>query len=220
MSDDFKDEVTDVQLDPPLVVHKKTDASYYDGGINVDMNETHIEEEKKPTIERHRFKKDPDKKSSKFPVILFIIVILVGVFCALYFTGNITFGNKNAEKTTKETTTETTTSLEQAYAGTIVVKGTYIFVDAQEVDGIQGLQDALRYVDKSTTAYTIIDENADPNFLNNNVLPILLDMGFYDKNTNIVHQGYTGLMAKDETTTTTTTTTQPSTAPSTQPAQQ
>ena len=78
----------------------------------------------------------------------------------------------------------------------------------------------MRYVDKSTTAYTIIDENADPNFLNNNVLPMLLDMGFYDKNTNIVHQGYTGLMAKDETTTTTTTTTQPSTAPSTQPAQQ
>ena len=76
MSDDFKDEVTEVQLDPPLVVHKKTDASYYDGGINVDMNETHIEEEKKPTIERHRFKKDPDKKSSKFPVILLIIVIL------------------------------------------------------------------------------------------------------------------------------------------------
>ena len=76
----------------------------------------------------------------------------------------------------------------------------------------------MRYVDKSTTAYTIIDENADSNFLNNNVLPILLDMGFYDENTNIVHQGHTGLMAKDETTTQPSA--QPSTASSTQPVQQ
>lgn len=58
MSDDFKDEVTEVQLDPPLVVHKKTDASYYDGGINVDMNETHIEEEKSQLL------KDIDSKKT------------------------------------------------------------------------------------------------------------------------------------------------------------
>lgn len=133
-----------------------------------------------------------------------IIVIIAVVFCALYFTGNISFGNKSATKTTTETTTETTTSLEEAYAGTIVVKGTYIFVDAQEVDGIEGLQEALKYTDKSTTAYKIIDESADSNFLNNNVLPLLMDMGFYDKNTEIVHQGYTGLMAAEETTANTT----------------
>ena len=133
-----------------------------------------------------------------------IIVIIVAVFCGLYFTGNISFGKNDMTKTTKETTTETTTSLEEAYAGTIVVKGTYIFVDAVEVNGIEGLQEALKYTDKSTTAYKIIDESADSDFLNNNVLPILMDMGFYDKNTEILHQGYTGLMAAEETTTTTT----------------
>lgn len=200
----MSDEIREEQLDAPLVVHKKSDASYQDGGINVDMNETHIEEEKRPTLERHRFKKDPNKKSNKAPVAILIIVIIAVVFCALYFTGNISFGNKSATKTTTETTTETTTSLEEAYAGTIVVKGTYIFVDAQEVNGIEGLQEALKYTDKSTTAYKIIDEDADSNFLNNNVLPLLMDMGFYGKNTEIVHQGYTGLMAAEETTANTT----------------
>lgn len=200
----MSDEIREEQLDAPLVVHKKTDASYQDGGINVDMSETHIEEEKKPTLERHRFKKDPNKKSNKAPVAILIIVIIAVAFCALYFTGNISFGNKSAAKTTTETTTETTTSLEEAYAGTIVIKGTYIFVDAQEVDGIEGLQESLKYTDKSTTAYKIIDEDADSNFLNNDVLPLLMDMGFYDKNTEIVHQGYTGLMAAEETTTSTT----------------
>lgn len=200
----MNDEIREEQLDAPLVVHKKSDASYQDGGINVDMSETHIEEEKKPTLERHRFKKDPNKKSNKAPVAILIIVIIAVAFCALYFTGNISFGNKNATKATTETTTETTTSLEEAYAGTIVIKGTYIFVDAQEVDGIEGLQEALKYTDKSTTAYKIIDEDADSNFLNNDVLPLLLDMGFYDKNTEIVHQGYTGLMAAEETTANTT----------------
>ena len=206
----MSDEIREEQLDAPLVVHKKSDASYQDGGINVDMNETHIEEEKKPTLERHRFKKDPNKKSNKAPVVILIIVIIAVVFCALYFTGNISFGNKSATKTTTETTTATT-SLEEAYAGTIVIKGTYIFVDAQEVDGIEGLQEALKYTDKSTTAYKIIDESADSNFLNNDVLPLLMNMGFYDKNTEIVHQGYTGLMAAEETTTATTTTVSPTT---------
>lgn len=203
----MRDEIKEEQLDAPLVVHKKTDASYQDGGINVDMNETHIKEEKKPTLERHRFKKDPNKKSSKAPIVILTIVIIAIVFCALYFTGNISFGNKDTTNETKITTTETTTSLEEAYAGTIVVKGTYIFVDAQEVNGIEGLQEALKYTDKSTTAYKIIDEGADSDFLNNNVLPILMDMGFYDKNTEILHQGYTGLMAAEETTVTTTTAT-------------
>lgn len=207
MSDEIKD-LAEESLGSPLVVHKKSDASYQDGGINVDMSETHIKEEKKPTIERHRFKKDPNKKSNKAPVILLILIVVAVVFCALYFTGNITFGTKNKPQTTKTTTTETTTSLEQAYAGTIVVKGTYIFVDAAEVDGIEGLQGALKYADKSTTAYKIIDENADSNFLNNEVLPILLEMGFYDEKTEIVHQGYTGLMAAEETTTAQTTPTQ------------
>lgn len=66
MSDDFKDEVTEVQLDPPLVVHKKTDASYYDGGINVDMNETHIEEEKSQLLKDIDSKKTLTRNQANF----------------------------------------------------------------------------------------------------------------------------------------------------------
>lgn len=200
MSDEIKEEV----LDSPLVVHKKGDASYKDGNAVLDMNETHIVEEG-PTLERHRFKKDSEKKNNKFPIILIIIVILVGVFCALYFTGNITFGTK--EETTKKqvSTTELTTSLEEAYAGTIVVKGTYIFVDSYQVDGIKGLQEELKYVDASETAYKIIDEDAYAPFLNDEILPLLMNMGFYGNDTEIVHQGHTGLMAQEELTTVATT---------------
>lgn len=200
MSDEIKEEI----LDAPLVVHKKGDASYKDGNVVLDMNETHIVEEG-PTLERHRFKKDTEKKRNKFPIILIIIVIIAGVFCALYFTGNITFGTK--EETTKKSvsTTEATTSLEEAFAGTIVVKGTYIFVDSYQVDGIKGLQEELKYIDPSETAYKIIDEDAYAPFLNDEILPLLMNMGFYGESTEIVHQGNTGLMAEEELTTVATT---------------
>ena len=166
------------------------------------MNETHITNDK-PTLERHRFKKNPNQKSNKPILIVILIIVLAVAFGVLYLTGNISFDNKK-ETTVKQTTTETTTSIEEAYAGTIVVKGMYIFVDGIEVDGIEGMQDALRYTDKSTTAYQIIDEDANSDLLNNGVLPTLMEIGFYDENTEIIHKGYTGLMAAEETTITTT----------------
>lgn len=201
MAEEKKNDIVEEALDAPLVVHKKSDASYQDGVTNVDMNETHITNDK-PTLERHRFKKDPNQKSNKPILIVVIIIVLAVAFGVLYLTGNISFDNKK-ETTVKQTTTETTT-IEEAYAGTIVVKGMYIFVDGVEVEGIEGMQDALRYTDKSTTAYQIIDEDANSDLLNNGVLPTLMEIGFYDENTEIIHKGYTGLMAAEETTITTT----------------
>ncbi len=188
------------KLDNPLVVHKKGDASYEESAVAVEMNETHTDDDS-PTLTRHRFRK---KRKSHGPLIavLVIIVILAGAFSALYVTGNISFLNNNkTTKAKKTTTTEATTSIEDMYKGTIVVKDTYVFVDGTEVKGTEGLQKALEYEDKSTTAYTIIDEGANSDFLNFEVLQILEQMGFYGKDTVITHKAKTGLIAEAETTT-------------------
>ncbi len=185
-----------VTLDSPLVVHKKGDYSYEEKTDDYEMNETHTGEER-PTLKRHRFKKE--KKKSKLPyVIITLIVILAAVFAALYYTGNITFGPK--ETTTKPTTESTTEDLLVKYKGTIVVKGTYIFVDGKEVNGIEGLQDALKYEDPSPTAYEIIVEDENTEFLNLEVLALLEDMGFFKKGSQVTHLDKTGLMAAAETT--------------------
>ena len=187
------------ELDSPLVVHKKGDASYKESKSYVEMNETHAEDDT-PTLNRHRFRKE-HKGHRGLIIVLVIIVVLSGVFAALYYTGNIRFTNQETTKAKKTTQTETVTSLEEQYKNTIVIKDTYIFVDGVEVNGIQGLQKALEYEDKSTTAYTIIDENANSDFLNFEVLQILQQMGFYGSDTVITHKESTGLIAYEETTT-------------------
>ncbi len=219
MSDEFKQEETEVteapeneasvtdneefknvlgQEDNPLVVHKKSDASYAEPSANA-MNETHTDEER-PTLVRHRFRKE-QKSHGKAIVILAVIVVLAAVFAALYITGNITFGPKETTTKKKATTTEAVTTLEEKYDGTIVVKGIYLFVNGTEVDGIIGLQDALKYEEPSDTAYKIIVENENSDFLNFEVLKILEEMGFYGKETEIEHIASTGLIAAAETTT-------------------
>ena len=186
--------------DSPLVVHKKSDASYEETASSQEMNETHTEEEK-PTLMRHRFRKEK-KSHNGATALLILLVVLVAVFAALYATGNISFGNKdNTTTTASPTTEEITTSLYDLYQGTIVVKDTYIFVDAEEVDGIQGLQEALKYTDASPTAYRIIDEGANADFLNYEILPLMQNLGFYDESTEITHIESTGLIAYEETTT-------------------
>ena len=187
------------KLANPLVVHKKGDASYDESAPAVEMNDTHIEDDS-PTLVRHRFRKER-KSHGGLIAVLVIIVIVAGVFSALYVTGNIKFLNKETTTAKKVTTTEASTSIEDLYKGTIVVKGTYLFVDGVEVNGIEGLQKALEYEDKSTTAYTIIDEDANSDFLNFEVLQILEQMGFYGKDTVITHKESTGLIAEAETTT-------------------
>ena len=176
------------KLDNPLVVHNKNDASYENSDENLTMSKTHTKQEG-PTLERHRFKKDRSKSSKKFLAFVIIVLILAVAFCVLYFTGNISF-NSNKTTATTETTTETTTTLEQ---------NTYIFVDGEEVEGIEGMQEALRLQEPSTTAYTIINDSADTNFIDNEVVPVLLDMGFYDENTNVTHKS-TALIPSELTT--------------------
>ncbi len=201
-NDEIKDFNKDVlgKLDSPLVVHIKGDASYEEDTSAFEMNETHTDEER-PTLVRHRFKKE--KKSKKGLIaFLFIFFALAGAFAGLYLTGNITF-NRNEETTaaTTEKPTETTTSLEDNFKGKIVVKDIYIFVDGKEVDGIQGLQNELKYVDPSPTAYEIVDEHANKEILNSEVLLVLESMGFFNEETQITHVEKTGLVAYAETTT-------------------
>lgn len=202
MSEEFEVE----KLDAPLVVHKKSDASYKElESPEISMNETRVEDTS-PTLKRHRFRKTESEKANKsFVFFLAIIVIAVGI-SILYATGGLDV-KKDVETTTEQTTTQAVTSIEDSYEGTIVIKNRFIFVNGYEVKGIAGLQKALKYEDVSTTAYLIIDENADSDFLNNEILPILMDMGFYGEDTEITHKESTGLVAYDETTTTTTTTT-------------
>ncbi len=191
------------ELDPPLVVHKKSDTSYDNNNNSVlEMNDTHIDDTK-PTLTRHRFKKENKKNGKAAVAVIFIAVIIVAVFAALYFTGNVSLsGSKKNNSQSSSQTSESTTSLQQKYAGTIVVKGMYIFVDGTEVDGIQGLTEALKYIDKSTTAYEIIIEGTqnsyESSYYNSDILSCLTELGFYGDDTKVEHVDSTGLMSEEE----------------------
>lgn len=190
------------ELDPPLVVHKKSDTSYDNNNNSVlEMNDTHIDDTK-PTLTRHRFKKENKKKGKGAVVVIFIAVVIVAVFAALYFTGNISLSGNKGNTQSSSQTSETTTSLQQKYTGTIVVKGMYIFVDGTEVDGIQGLTESLKYLDKSTTAYEIIIEGTqnsyESSYYNSDILGCLTQLGFYGDDTKVEHVESTGLMSKEE----------------------
>lgn len=187
------------KLESPLIVHKKSDASYEDTASALEMSETHTDESR-PTLKRHRFKKAP-KKKGRWIAPLFILVVIAAVFAGLYYSGSLDFSKEKTTAHKTEATTETTTSIQQAYQGKILVKGTYIFVDGIEVGGIEGLQNALKYVDPSPTAYEIVKENENSDFLNNDILPIMQEMGFYDETTVITNVASSGLMAQEEMTT-------------------
>lgn len=189
MSNEYNDE----HLDSPLVVHKVTDASYRETENIVDVNITHIEEET-ATLERHRFKKE--KKSSKWPVIITFLVVVIAVFCYLYFSGTI--GNFAGNETTTAPVSENYTLPENPYAGIITVKGTYIFFEGEEVDGIEGLTREIRYLDAGTQ-FVVQDDDADDTFLNEEVLPLLSDYGI--DVTEVRYVVSSGLTSKYETTT-------------------
>lgn len=191
------------ELESPLIVHKKSDASYQETASDVVMEETHVEEDA-PTLTRHRFRKEKTNNHTGLKVFIIILVICAVVFAGLYYGGVIKLDNNKETKPTV-TTEESTTSLEQKYEGKIVVKGMYIFVDGVEVNGIEGLQSALKYVEPSPTAYEIVKENADAIFLNDNILPLMSEMGFYDETTVISTIAKTGLIAEAEKTTKATT---------------
>ncbi len=156
------------KLDSPLVVHKESDASYLDTAGTVEIESTHTYEEERPTLERHRFKKE--KKKSPLPYIIIIIVIIVAVVVGLYFGGVF---SKNNEETTEHTTKSSyTTTEENKFKGIITIKGTYIFFEGEEVDGIKGLERCIKYLDEGTH-FIIQDENADSTFLNDDVISLL-----------------------------------------------
>lgn len=163
------DELMEEKLDNPLVVHKESDASYQEMASEVSMSNTHTDEDvDAPTLERHRFRKE--KKKKKWPFVLVILIAAVVVILIVLFNkGYISTPQETTESTTRKSYT---TQEENKFEGIITVKGTYIFFEGEEVDGIRGLERKVKYLDAGTS-FIVQDEKADSNFLNDNVLPIL-----------------------------------------------
>ncbi len=189
----MEEEIKEERLDSPLVVHKKSDASYQETASEMGMSSTHTDEEDEdtPTLERHRFKKN---KKKKWPwVLLAVIAVAVAVICALYYSGVINFAD---EKTTASTRKTYITQTSDDFKNTITVKGTYIFFEGEEIDGIQELDRSVKYLDDGTKLI-IQDENADEDFLNFQVLSLLSE---YNIDYEITHIVSSGLISKYETT--------------------
>lgn len=190
----MEEEIKKERLDSPLVVHKKDDASYQETAAEVTMNATHTDEDSSdaPTLERHRFKKK--KKKSKAPYfIIALIAVAVAVVCALYYSGVIPVTEK---ETTEHTTKSYTTKAENKFEGIITVKGTYIFFEGEEIDGIKELESKVKYLDAGTS-FVIQDEDADSSFLNYEVLTTLSK---YNISYDITHIVSSGLTSRYETT--------------------
>lgn len=184
----MSDEKFEEKLDSPLIVHKVTDASYQETANNIDLSSTHVEEET-ATLERHRFRKE--KKNSKLPVIIAFAAVLVALCCFLYFSGAL---SNNKEETTAPA--ETTTEQENRFENTITVKGTYVFYEGVEVDGLQGLISEIKYLDEGTKL-TVQNENADETFLSEEILHTLTS---YNIEYEVVPIISSGLTSKYETT--------------------
>lgn len=189
MDEEIKEEV----LDSPLVVHKKDDASYQETA-EPSMQTTHIDEDgDAPTLERHRFKKV--KKKKKWPYFLAALVVIVIVVLAVLFArGVIKLPSADSSQTTAKSYT---TQEANQFENTITVKGTYIFYEGVEVDGISGLEREIKYQDKGRK-FTVQDEHADSNFLNLEVLSLLTDYGMEYE---VEHIQSSGLVSKYEVTT-------------------
>ncbi|MCD7722819.1 MAG: hypothetical protein LUH82_02550 [Clostridiales bacterium] len=178
------------RLDSPLVVHKATDASYADTAGTVDIESTHIDDEDKPTLERHRYKKV--KKKSRAPYILIAVILIAALFVGLYYGGVFT---SNEEKTTEAVSKSSyTTTEENKFEGIITVKGTYVFFEGEEVDGIKGLERCIKYLDAGTH-FTVQDEKADSSFLNNDIVSLLQQ---YDIDYDIEYIVSSGLTSQYE----------------------
>ena len=179
MSAEFEEE----KLDSPLIVHKATDASYIDTAVQVDVEYTHGEDGN-ATLERHRFKKV--KKKRKKPYFLILVVVIVAVVCAFYFKGA---KNPVDNKTTDPATdSNVTINIEDRFKNVITVKGTYVFFEGEEVDGLNGLEKEIKYLDKSTVL-TIQDESADQLFLSDEIIPMLKNYGFKYETKFIISSG-------------------------------
>lgn len=189
------EEIKEEKLDSPLIVHKKDDASYQETATEFDMSATHTDDEGDdvPTLERHRFRKEKKSKKGIWVLIAFIAVA-VAVVCGLFYSGVLPPGKEHVT-TTKPERTYTTAQVNE-FKGIITIKGTYIFFEGTEVDGLSGLEREIKYLDKGTK-FIVQDEDADSNFLNFDVLSLLSQYGIdYD----IKHIVSSGLESKYETT--------------------
>ncbi|MGN1123026.1 MAG: hypothetical protein ACI4RR_01680 [Eubacterium sp.] len=199
MEEEIKEEI----LDSPLIVHKKTDASYQETASEVGMQTTHIDEDSsdEPTLERHRFKKK--KKKKKWPYVLIaLIVIAVAVLAVLFNKGVISLHQKESTTAPRKSYT---TQAENKFENTITIKGTYLFFEGQEIDGIGELEREIKYLDKGTK-FVVQDENANSDFLNFEVLSLLSK---YEMEYDITHIVSSGLTSFYEITTQPSQTTQP-----------
>lgn len=183
MEDDIREEV----LDNPLVVHKPDDASYQEKAESGGMQTTHIDEDSDaPTLERHRFKKV--KKKKKWPyVVLALVLVCAAVLAVLLGNGTIHFGEK---ETTAKPKKSYTTQVENPFENTITVKGTYLFYEGEELEGIGDLEREIKYLDAGTK-FIVQDEKADSNFLNFEVLALLSQYEFEYEVTYVVSSGLT-----------------------------
>lgn len=181
----MEDEIREERLDSPLVVHKKDDASYQETAGEIDMNVTHEDEDiNMPTLERHRFRKEKKSHNGVW-IFIAIIAIAVAVVCALVYSGKISF--KEKETTTQPERTYVSQE-ENKFEGIITIKGTYIFFEGTEVNGLSGLEREIKYLDPGTK-FTVQDEDADSKFLNDDVLSMLSKYEIDYKITHIVSSG-------------------------------
>lgn len=188
------DEIKEERLDSPLVVHKKDDASYQETAGEISMNATHTDEESgdTPTLERHRFRKKKKKKKAPY-IILVLVAVAAAVICALIYNGIIPV---TPDETTTTTRKSYTTQQENKFEGIITVKGTYIFFEGEEVNGIKGLEDEVKYLDEGTS-FVVQDENAESNFFNFEVLDVLTR---YNIKFEVKHIVSSGLISNNEAT--------------------
>lgn len=204
------DENKEMKLDRPLVVHKSDDASYSENTFDDGMSATHFDDETEETVtlERHRFRKE--KKSHKGVwFLLALIAIGVSVLCGLFYSGKISFNNEPSTTAKPERTYSTQEKNE--FEGIITVKGTYVFFEGTEVDGLKGLENEVKYLEKGTKFIIQVEGDADNDFLNYEILTMLSG---YEIDYEIKHIVSSGLKSKYETTSsTTTTTTTTTTAP-------
>lgn len=182
MAEEFEEKT----LDSPLIVHKATDASYQETANDINIEITHDDTDDVATLERHRYRKV--KKTKKWPYVLIgIVVAIVVLVCALYFSGVIKPAEKEGNST--ESTSGYIDEVNQ-YNGIITVKGAYIFFEGTEVEGINGLVKEIKYLDEDSK-FVLQDDHADSAFLSEEVIPTLVSYGIKYEVKVVVSSGLT-----------------------------
>ncbi len=181
------------RLDSPLVVHKKTDASYLENAGDVNAPAAEKCENNQSNLVRHRFRRV--KRRRKAPYIILAAVIIAAVLVGLYYGGII--GSRNQESETQTTSRPYIEVTENKFEGIITVKKTYIFFEGEEMNNLEELERKVKYLDEGTK-FVVQDEDADPILLNEEILPLLKENGIdYGEGPKYILSS--GLKSKSET---------------------